>query len=114
MKNALEEKRMQWVRDNIPLLVMRSEEEIRRLVTRATRDTQPYQLMLAIAMVLATTFLNFWLQDNYLDDTSGRAEQYIIVIATASVFAFVMWYLNEQLFRRRIRKLAGAAYGTFQ
>ncbi|MGB5244944.1 MAG: hypothetical protein WBN34_00210 [Woeseia sp.] len=100
---------MEWAKENMPLLAMRGDEEVRRIVRLAVEKSRALQFGLATIGAVLGSFAVGWLRRSYIDEAIEKGELYIVVGAIGGFLAWLSWYLAELYFRHSVRKIANAA-----
>ena len=101
-----ENRRIRWIRDNLPLLAMRSDGELRKVIRQASAGLGAFRIVLNFLSVLVGVAVSVWLQQHFLDGTITNFESIAIFFVSVTVCGGLAGFVSERLVRRRLARFA--------
>lgn len=107
-----EERDLEWAREHLPLLTLRRDREVLRIVKEARDQVSKARVVITIAGVGGGYLLADWVQKSWLARSLSEGGEIIFLAVASGLFGMVGGIASEHLVRRRMEMIANGRPGA--
>lgn len=101
-----QERDLKWAREQFPLFALRSDREVRRIVSEAQKQVGTARGVITVAGSVAGFLRASWINENWFAETVPEGWKIAFLAVVAGLLGMAGGIAGEHLLRRRIEMIA--------
>lgn len=106
MFGRTQERDLKWAREQFPLFALRSDSEVRRILSEAQKQVGTVRSVITIASSIVGFLLASLINENWLADTVPQGWQITLLVVAGGLLGMAGVLAGEHVLRRRIEIIA--------